>query len=270
MDNRVGFIGLGDIGTPMARRILEAGFQVCSSAHRRRNAIESLKASGLVEVDSPYDVAKQSDLVATMVVDEAQTDTVLRGPEGALAGLASGSVVIIMSTVSPEYCKSLAAESAETGIDILDCPVAGGRPRAERGALALICGGDSKVLERCRPILETMGTIFHCGPIGMGQVVKLANNGLVASQFQLVQEVRAMAEAYEMDLNALMKIIGQSTGTSFVVENWEFLETNWRHMGRMAKKDIDLCLAAAKAKNVSMPLVEAACKLAVPWAVSPS
>jgi 3-hydroxyisobutyrate dehydrogenase len=266
MKERVGFIGLGDIGTPMARRILAGGFQVYSSAHRRRDAIELLKESGLVEAASPYEVALQTKVLASMVVDEAQTDAVLRGPKGALAGLASGSIVIVMSTVSPEYCKSLAAEAAETGIDILDCPVAGGRPRAERGALALICGGDSKVVERSRPILETMGTVFHCGPIGMGQVVKLANNGLVASQFQLVQEVRAMAEAYEMDLSALMKILSRSTGTSFVVENWDFLETNWRHMGRMAKKDIDLCLAAAKAKNVSMPLVEAACELAVPWA----
>jgi 3-hydroxyisobutyrate dehydrogenase len=263
MDKRVGFVGLGDIGMPMARRILDGGFEVISSAHKRREAIETLKASGLIEVDNTYEVAKQSDLLITMVVDESQTGTVLKGTHGALAGLASGSVVIVMSTVSPEYCQSLAAEAEEIGIDVLDCPVAGGRPRAEQGALALICGGESEVVERCRPVLETMGTIFHCGHVGMGQVVKLANNGLVAAKFRVVQEVRAMSEAYGMDLDELMKIISHSTGTSFVVENWDFLSSNWGHMGRMAKKDLDLCLAAAEARRVAMPLLEATGNL--PW-----
>ena len=87
MDSRVGFIGLGDIGMPMARRVIDGGFEVISSAHRRREAIDALKASGLVETDNPYEVARQSDVLITMVVDEAQTDAVLRGPQCALAGL---------------------------------------------------------------------------------------------------------------------------------------------------------------------------------------
>jgi 3-hydroxyisobutyrate dehydrogenase len=265
MGKRVGFIGLGDIGTPMARRILQGGYSVISSAHRRRDAIEALKAEGLVEAANSFQVAQQSDVLITMVVDEAQTNVVLRGPKGALAGLAPGAVVVVMSTVSPNYCKSLAAEATGAGVSVLDCPVAGGRPRAEKGALALICGGDSQDLEKCRPILETMGTIFHCGPVGMGQIVKLANNGLVASQFILVQEVRAMAQAHGMDLAQLMAIINRSTGASFVVENWDFLASNWQHMGPMAMKDMKLCLAAAEAEGVPMPLVEAAGALAAAW-----
>ena len=264
MDKRVGFIGLGDIGTPMARRILEGGYRVTSCAHRRREAIEMLKASGLVEAPNPNEVARQSDILITMVVNEPQTDAVLRGAAGGLAGLASGSTVVVMSTVSPNYCKALSLEAAKVGINVLDCPVSGGRPRAAEGSLALICGGEPAVVERCRPVLENMGRIIHCGPVGMGQVAKLANQGLTAAQFRLVQEVRAMAAAYGMDLDNLMDVVRSSTGASFIAENWSFLEPNWKHLGRMDKKDIDLCLAAGRDKEVDMPLVEAASQLTGP------
>jgi 3-hydroxyisobutyrate dehydrogenase-like beta-hydroxyacid dehydrogenase len=146
MGERVGFIGLGDIGTPMAGRILEGGYRVASCAHRRREAIEMLKASGLVEAPNPYEVARQSEILITMVVDEAQTDAVLKGKDGGLAGLVPGSTVVVMSTVSPDYCKALAVEAADAGIDVLDCPVSGGRPRAAEGSLALICGGDRRAV----------------------------------------------------------------------------------------------------------------------------
>jgi 3-hydroxyisobutyrate dehydrogenase len=261
MTLRIGFVGLGDIGMPMARCVVDGGFQVSSCAHRRREAIETLKLSGLTEVDNPYIVAKQSDVLITMVVDEAQTDNVLRGELGALAGMAPGSVIVVMSTVSPEYCQRVAAEASKNGIAVLDCPVSGGRQRAADGTLALICGGDTEIVERCRPVLETMGTIFHCGAVGMGQIAKLANNALVGSQFQLVQEIRSMSQAHGMDLEELMNILTHSSGTSFVVENWNYLEADWDHFSPMVKKDLDLCLSAAGTKSVCMPLVEAAVKL---------
>ena len=95
----------------------------------------------------------------------------------------------------------------------------------------------------------------------MGQLVKLANNALVGSQYQLVQEIRTMSQCYGFDSEELMKILTQSTGTSFVVENWEFLEGGWDHFSPMVEKDLDLCLSAAQAKNVCRPLVQAAAKL---------
>ena len=260
MVKRVGFIGLGDIGMPMARCLLDNGYDVISSANRRREAIETLKVAGLVEADNPREVAKQSDVLITMVVDEAQTDNVLRGEQGALAGLEPGSVIVIMSTISPVYCQTLAKE-----VEVLDCPVSGGRPRAEKGDLALICGGAQETVEKCRPVLETMGTIFHCGAVGMGQVAKLANQGLTVSQFRLVEEMRAMAAAYGMDLNTLMDVIRSSSGASFMAENWDFFEPNWRHLGRMAKKDMDLCIAAAETRDVAVPLVRAAGELTGKW-----
>ncbi len=255
MVQRVGIIGLGDIGKPMANCVVASGFHVSSSANRNREAIEDLKCRGLVELANPYEVARNSDVLISMVVDEVQNDAILRGDRGALAGLEAGSVIVVMSTVSPEYCQKLSLEAAEAGIDVLDCPVSGGRDRASRGELSLICGGDPAVAERCRPILEAMGTIFNCGEIGMGQIVKLANNALVGSQFQLVQEVRALSSAYGMALDELMGILRTSSGTSFVVENWDYLEGDWKHFGPMVKKDLDLCLEAAKARRVDMPMV---------------
>jgi 3-hydroxyisobutyrate dehydrogenase-like beta-hydroxyacid dehydrogenase len=262
---RVGFIGLGDIGAPMARRILDAGYQVTSSAHRRREAIDTLRASGLIEAGTPHEVASQSDILITMVVDELQSDTVLRGTNAALAGLSPGTVIIVMSTVSPEYCRKLAGEVVEAGIAVLDCPVAGGRPRAEQGSLTLMCGGDIQIVEQCRPVLETMGRVSYCGPVGMGQCVKLANNGLAAAQFALIQEVRQMAKAYEMNLETLMDVIGRSTGTSWVLENWSYLEPHWKHIGPMARKDVGLFLGAARAREVDTPLIEATGHIAARW-----
>ena len=256
MTDRVGFIGLGDIGKPMAACILAGGYRVTSCAHRRRDAIEALKRDGLEEAASPYAVGKQCDVLITMVVDESQTDNVLRGDGGALSSLGSGSVIIVMSTVSPEYCRALSVEASQRGISVLDCPVSGGSRRAEQGQLALICGGNKEAVDRCHPVLETMGSIHYCGDVGMGQVAKLANQALIISNFRLVEEARAMAESYGMDLDVLMGVLRQSTGTSWVVENWDVLVFQWSHLAPLAKKDVDLCIAAAHTNNVAMPILE--------------
>lgn len=261
MNNRVGFIGLGDLGEPMAARILAAGFNVTSCAYRRRTAIDTLRQDGLVEVSDPFEVGERSDILITMVVDEEQTDKVLRGPRGALASLAEGSTVAVMSTVTPEYCQLLAHEVAERRIGVLDCPVSGTRFRAEQGQLSLICGGDRVLLDRCRPILETMGDVIHCGATGMGQVAKLANQGLIASYFRLAIEARELAEAYSMDLDTLMRVLSQSTGTSFIVENWDKLAPHFPHYSPLWAKDLALCLAAARRKQIELPLVTATARV---------
>ncbi|MFT5176198.1 MAG: 2-hydroxy-3-oxopropionate reductase [Gammaproteobacteria bacterium] len=257
MQEHIGFIGLGDIGKPMAACVLDGGYRVTSCAHRRRGAIDELKARGLREVGDAFAVGEQVDILLSMVVDEAQTDAVLRGPRGALASLRSGSVVVVMSTVSPNYCQQLASDAGQRGIAVLDCPVSGGSARAERGALALICGGDVAVLERCRALLETVGHVHHCGAVGMGQVAKLANQGIVFSIVQLVQEARAMADSYGMDLDTLMQVLNQSSARTVVGDQWSFFRTAWPHLASLGKKDVELCLAAAQAKGVSMPLLDA-------------
>ena len=164
----IGFIGLGEMGEPMARHLLQHGFPVVSCANRRRKAIEALAKEGLVEAENPAGVGAKADIFMTIVVDQAQTEQVLRGPTGALSTLRPGSVIIIMSTIDPDYCKSLAQELAPRDIEVIDCPVSGGPHGAVAATLALMTGGAADVIERCRAPLEAMGTIFPCGEVGMG------------------------------------------------------------------------------------------------------
>jgi 3-hydroxyisobutyrate dehydrogenase len=256
MAMNIGFIGLGDIGFPMARRLLGHGFRVSSCAHRRRDAIEILKAEGLVEKSNPREVAEQADLLITMVVDDRQTDAVLRGGSGALAGLKPGSTLLMMSTLNPTYCITVAKETMKLGVTALDCPVSGGRMGAEKGTLALMLGGDLEATERCRAALEVMGTVQHCGDIGMGQVVKLANNAIALATIAVVGEACAMARSYGMDTGKLMETLKKSSGQSFVTNNWDWVTSNWPHIRAIGRKDIGLCIDTARMNNVSLPLIE--------------
>lgn len=256
-NDSVGFIGLGEMGEAMAACILAAGYPLASCANRQRGAIERLKAKGLREAANPAEVGEGADILITCVLDERQTDTVLRGPNGALSSLKPGAAVIVTSTLSPGYCQELAEEAARRGIDVLDCPVSGAKVRARQGTLALICGGDIGVVERCRPVLETMGKIHHCGPVGMGQVAKLVNQGMLYSILKLIEEGRALARAYGMETDTLMQVLGQSTGNTNAGENWDMFASNWPHAAMLGKKDIDLCIAAARARDVPIPLIEA-------------
>ena len=188
----VGFIGLGAMGEPMAANLLRAGIDVVSCANRNRGPIERLAAQGLREVANPGAVGAEADVVMTVVWDEAQNDQVLRGAEGAIAAMSPGGVVIVMSTVSPTYCKDLAAEAAESDIAVLDCPVSGMVQGAVDGTLTLMIGGADADVERCRAVLDPMGTVSHCGPVGTGQVMKLGNNAMAIGTFGLIMEVREM------------------------------------------------------------------------------
>ncbi|MCH9673558.1 MAG: NAD(P)-dependent oxidoreductase [Gammaproteobacteria bacterium] len=265
---QIGFLGLGDMGEPMAAQLLRGGHRVRSCVYRRREALERLSSLGLEERDSPNAVAQRSEILITCVVDEAQTDAVLRGPHGVLAGLAPDSVLVIASTVSAAYCQAIADELKARRIHVLDCPVSGGRARAERGELALIAGGEEAVLERCRAVLETMGNLFHCGGVGMGQIAKLINQGLLFSTVQLVQEGRALGRSYGMNVDTLMDVLNHSTARSFASENWDMFVSIWAHVVPLAQKDLQLCLDAAHAQDVQMPLVAA--RRDLPWSLADS
>ncbi|MEQ9639007.1 MAG: NAD(P)-dependent oxidoreductase [Alphaproteobacteria bacterium] len=253
----VGFIGLGEMGEPMARRLLQHGFPVVSCANRTRATIEALTKVGLVEVADPAEVGARADIVMTIVVDQAQTDTVLRGTKGALASLRPGSVIVVMSTLAPGYCQDLAREAATRDVAVLDCPVSGARMAAEQGTLALMVGGDAAALATCRAALEAMGTIFNCGDVGMGMVAKLANNAVSIGTGALLIEARKMARAYGMDLDVLLEIMCQGTANSFVVQNFEALRPLMAHMATLGGKDIGLAVAAAQAQGVAMPMLRA-------------
>jgi 3-hydroxyisobutyrate dehydrogenase len=256
-ETKIGFIGLGDMGEPMAARLLDAGFTVSSCAHRRRQAVEKLKQKGLIERPDPAAVAEDADILITVVLDKSQTDQALHGPNGALSNLRDGATIIVMSTLDPDYCRTLAETLQSRGIDVLECPVSGARPRAENGTLVLIAGGDAAVIERCRPVLEPMGTIHFCGGFGAAMAIKLANNVVAIGTFAILLEVRAIARAYGADMAALMAVCRNGTANSFVVQAWDWIAANLETGSAILSKDVALCRAAAAVKQVPTPVIEA-------------
>ncbi|MEM7093104.1 MAG: NAD(P)-dependent oxidoreductase [Actinomycetota bacterium] len=251
----VGFIGLGAMGEPMAANLLGAGFDVVSCANRNREPFERLALAGLREVADPGAVGAEADVLMTVVWDEEQNDRVLRGPDGAMAAMAPGSSVIVMSTVSPTYCKELASEAAESDIAVLDCPVSGMVQGAIDGTLTLMVGGDEVDIERCRPVLEPMGTVSHCGPVGTGQVMKLGNNAMAIGTFGLIMEVREMVKGQGMELDTFMEFLNNSTGRSFVSQYWPMPPSRLTFKG-MPVKDMRRSLAAGADVGATMPMIE--------------
>lgn len=266
MQSRIGFIGLGDMGKPMARRLLEHGWEVVSCAHVRRQAIEELKAAGLVEVASPQEIAGQTDVIITMVRDVQQSHRVIFGAQGALTGMRQGTTLIIMSTVEPDFCRQVATQAAARRVHVLDAPVSGFPFRAEQGTLAIMVGGNKQVLEHCRPILEVMGNLFICGDIGMGMVTKLANNAVAVGTMALLMEARALAGAYGMPETQLMDVLKHASANSFMVQNWDAIAAMWDNIIDLGHKDALIFLEAARSHGINTPLTEATSRY--PWDVT--
>jgi 3-hydroxyisobutyrate dehydrogenase len=254
--SRIGFIGLGDIGLPMARRLFQQGLTVVSSANRRREPFDEHKPLDLIECNSVREVAEQVEVLLTIVIDEKQTDAVLHGNHGAFADLAADSIVLVMSTLSPGYCQGLAEEAGKIGIHVLDCPITGGVIAAANGTLGLLAGGEISALDRCRGALAPLGTIYHCGAVGKGQIAKLANNAVAFANCAALDEARSMAKAHGMDLPKLMQIISHGTGQSFMTDKWDFIVDNWSHLRPLGQKDVNLFIDAARTKGLTSKVIE--------------
>ena len=251
----VGFIGLGAMGEPMVARLLGAGFRVVSYVNRSREAMERLLPRGLIEVSNAREVGERADVVMSCVFDEPQNDQVLRGDQGALGAMKPGSIVLIMSTISPGYCQALAEEAAAGEIVVLDCPLSGRVQGAVDGTLTLMIGGPEADVSRCKAVLAPLGNVMRCGDIGAGQVMKLANNAIVLSTFSLLLEVRDLVATYGMDLDNFMEILNRSTGRSVVSESFPMPKGRLKMLG-MPEKDVSTCLQLAQDLGVSLPMVQ--------------
>ena len=222
---RVGFIGLGIMGRPMVANLIAAGFTP-TVWNRSRPGVDACVALGAVAAESPRAVAEASDVLITIVTDSGDVREVLvDGPGGeaeraAIGGLAAGSVVIDMSTISPSVTREIGARLAERGVQMLDAPVSGGDSGAKAGTLSIMVGGEAEVLERCRPILEAMGkTITHCGPIGAGQTVKLCNQVAIAGALLGVCEALALAQKSGVDAERMLEAISAGAAGSWQLSN---------------------------------------------------
>jgi 3-hydroxyisobutyrate dehydrogenase len=213
---RVGFVGLGSQGGPMARRIVDAGYPMTLWA-RRPEALEPFGDTAASVAASPAELGAASDVLGVCVVDDAGVDQVLRGPGGALAAMADGSVVIVHSTVHPATCLRLQEDFPE--LHVLDAPVSGGGHKAAAGELLVMVGGPPEVVERCRPVLETFGDpVLQVGPLGSGQEAKILNNALFAAQLAVAAEVFALATARHLHQQAVATILSNGSGRSYAAE----------------------------------------------------
>ena len=190
---KIGFIGLGIMGKPMCRNLLNAGYEllVCG---RNPASVDELVAAGATSAPTPRDVAAQVGMVITMLPDSPEVKQVVLGPDGVIEGAQPGCTVADMSSIAPLASREIAARLAENGIEMLDAPVSGGQPKAVDGTLSVMVGGKQEVFDRCLPVLEAMAaSVVRVGDIGAGNVAKLANQVVVALNIAAVAEAMVLA-----------------------------------------------------------------------------
>ena len=215
----VGFVGLGIMGGPMAKNLVDAGYDVVGH-NRSDEPVAELEAHGGEGADSPEKVAERADVVITCLPDSPVVEEIVRGEEGVLDGLEDGMVVVDMSTISPTVTEELAEEIRAEGAAMLDAPISGGEEGAIEGTLSIMVGGDESVFEDCRDLFEVMGsTVTHCGPNGAGQTTKACNQIVVAAQMVGVSEALVFAHQAGADLEAVVEAISGGAAGCWTLDN---------------------------------------------------
>jgi 3-hydroxyisobutyrate dehydrogenase len=256
MTDRIGFIGLGIMGKPMARNLLKAGYPL-TVWNRSQPGIEELVRDGASPGSSPEDVAHRSDMIITIVTDSPDVEKVALGPKGIIEGGRPGLVHIDMSTISPAVTRRIASRLAEKGIEMLDAPVSGGDTGAQAGTLSIMVGGKEETFQRCRPIFEVLGrTIVHCGPNGAGQTVKLCNQIVVALNNLAMCEALVFATKAGIDTRRMLEAVGAGAASSWALLNLapRVLARDFRPGFKVAHQQKDLRLALETADQQAIPL----------------
>ena len=209
---RLGFIGVGTMGNPMATNLVKAGYEV-TVYDINPKAIQSMVEVGAIAGDSPRAVGERSDVILTSLPNSPQVKEAILGDKGALQGLKEGGVIIELSTIDPLTIQEIATEAAEKGVRTLDAAVSGAPVKAREGTLTIMVGGKLAVMEECRDILEVLGeNIFHVGEIGMASTIKLVNNLITAVSMAAVGEAFALGVKAGADPKTMFEVISKSSG----------------------------------------------------------
>ncbi|MFD1632939.1 NAD(P)-dependent oxidoreductase [Haloplanus ruber] len=218
-DETIAFVGLGIMGGPMAKNLLDAGYTVIGH-NRSQEPVDEHVAAGGEAAETPKEAAERADVTIMCLPDHDVVAEVMREEDGVLAGLSEGDVVIDNSTISPMVTEELAAEVRDRGARMLDAPISGGEEGAIEASLSIMVGGDEDVLEECRPILEVMGeTITYCGDNGAGQVTKACNQIVVAGTMEAVSEALVFAYKAGADLEAVVDAISGGAAGCWTLDN---------------------------------------------------
>jgi 3-hydroxyisobutyrate dehydrogenase-like beta-hydroxyacid dehydrogenase len=221
MVSKVGYIGIGNIGKPIATNVVKGGFDlmVCDL---REEPMKELAALGAKMARSPMEVGKHAEIIEMSVVDDAQVETVIAGVRGILSGAKPGTIIAIHSTIHPRTVKRVAELAKGSGIHVVDAQVSGGERGARAKTLCYMVGGEKEDFERCRPVFETSGKeIFHVGQVGMGAVAKLAQQVIVMMNRLSAYEGMLLGESAGLDPKILQDVVRASSGDSRVASNWD-------------------------------------------------
>ncbi len=256
----VGFIGLGTMGTPMARNLLEAGFAL-TVHNRMRSREEPLAELGAQRAATPAEAASETDVVVTIVSDTSDVGHVLFGPGGVVERAREGAVVVDMSTISPDATRGFGERLAERGVRYVDAPVSGGSEGAEKGTLTIMAGGDPADVEYVRPVLEALGSkVTHIGPLGSGQLTKAVNQIIVGGYFLAVAEAMVFGLKAGLDMDRVLEAISAGMCRSAVLDMRapNMLADTYPLGFKLALhlKDLGIALEMAKSSGVELPLSE--------------
>jgi 3-hydroxyisobutyrate dehydrogenase len=255
--SKVGLVGLGIMGRPMAKNLLKAGFDV--TVHSRTRAkVEELVQEGAHAGKNPADVASRTEMVVTMVPDSADVEQVAAGPGGVLEGAKQGLIVADMSTISPAMTRSLADRAASAGAFWLDAPVSGGELGAIAGTLTIMVGGDADAFERALPVFQAMGKrVTLIGPTGHGQLTKLCNQILVAINLLGASEALVFAAKAGLDLEKVHGALSGGAANSWAFENLgrKMLNRDLKPAFKVRLQQKDLRLVSEAAREMSAPVI---------------
>ncbi len=259
---RVGFIGLGIMGQPQARNLLRAGFALTvatrTAGKAARFAEDNQGLGNVRAVATPAEVARECEIIITMVTDTPDVVAVAYGEDGIFAAARPGTVVIDMSTISPSVTRDLAAKALQSGVIWLDAPVSGGEKGALEGTLTIMIGGEALAVERARPVLEAMGKrITHFGPAGNGQATKLCNQIMVAVNLLAVCETMTFARKNGLDPELVHQALTGGAANSWALEvlGKKMIDRDFKpaFMVKLQQKDLRLVLDAASRSQTPVP-----------------
>ncbi len=254
---RVGFVGLGIMGRPMALNLIKAGFPLTGWNRSDNDRLREVIAAGGTRAGSPREVAAASDVIITNVTDSADVEAVILGENGVAGGAQRGAIVIDMSTISPDVTRAIAATLKKQGVEMIDAPVSGGERGAIDGTLSIMAGGDAEVLERVRPVLEAMGKkIVHCGPNGAGQTVKLCNQIAVGLHNLAMSEALVLAAKAGVSPDRMVEAVAAGAGGSWAMSNLapRVLRRDFAPGFKLGLQQKDLKLALEAGRNSRTPL----------------
>ena len=261
MPKTIGFIGLGVMGRPMTKNLIKAGYKLAvydiSPA-----AVKEVTAAGATSRSSAKEVAKESDIVITMLPDGPEVEQAILGHGGVLEGARPGTAIIDMSSISPIVAQKVGAACHAKGVRFLDAPVSGGEPKAVDGTLAIMVGGDEKLFHEMEPLLKHLGSsVTLAGPVGAGNVTKLANQIIVACNIAAMGEALVLATRAGLDPNVVFNAIKGGLAGSTVLNAKAPMVTSRNFKPgfriRLHQKDLRNALLAAEALKVGLPLTSA-------------